>query len=94
MLFILPPSWAEWVGFGPVRQQQSFGPVFTKTGITQPAELQTTCRQLHMKVDFTIFPSIYNTWVGTIEIGTEFTMNLEVKNWTATRHLQLVFFGC
>ena len=24
---------------------------------------------------------------------TEFTMNLEVKIWTATRHLQLAFFG-
>ena len=75
----IPPSWAEWVGFGPVRQQQSSGPVFTKTEITQPTELQMMCRQLHMKVHFTIFPSMYNTWVGTIEIGTEFTMNLEVK---------------
>ena len=79
MLFILPPSWAEWVGFGLDRQQLSSRLVFIKIGITQPAELQTMCRQLHMKVDFTIFPSIYNTWVGTIEIGTEFTMNLEVK---------------
>jgi hypothetical protein len=47
------------------------------------------CHQLHMKVDFTIFPSIYNTWVGNIEIGTEFTMNLEVRIWTAAHHLQL-----
>jgi hypothetical protein len=37
-----------------------------------------------MKLDFTFFPSMYNNWVGTIEIGTEFTMNLEVKIWTTT----------
>ena len=75
----IPPSWAEWVGFGLVRHKRSSGPVFTKTEITQPTELQMMRRQLHMKVDFTIFPSIYNTWVGTINIGTDFTMNLELK---------------
>jgi len=49
---------------------------------------------LHTKIYFIIFAPIYSTWVGTIKIGTEFRMNMEVKIWTATRHLQLAFFGC
>jgi hypothetical protein len=68
VLFLLGTSLL--VGVGPVRQQHSFGLVFTKAGITQPTGLQTACHQLHMKLDFTFFPSMYNNWVGTIEIGT------------------------
>jgi hypothetical protein len=72
---IIPPSWTEWVGFGPVWQKQSYGLVFTKISITHTTKLQWTCHLF--QVDFTIFPSIYFTWVGPPKHGSQ---NLEQQH--------------